>query len=265
MKELKTDRTIKGYIPPLSEQEYNDLEADIIENGCEQPLDIWAGNDIILDGHNRYDICMKHDIDFYIKERVFATRTDALIWMLRRQMGRRNLTDAKRIEMALKRKELQNASPCFSVTRDERKEMAKDLKVSESNITKVKVVLDEGTAKQKKAMTDGDESISKTYKEVRHIEPKKEYQNGGVVQDTSTASPREHADVGAIPTPTTSIPDGFQACHYCKGTGIEKKVVKSESKFVTKPGSIRCQECGREHWTNLEGLKECKGCGAGLN
>ena len=53
-------------------------------------------NGIIVDGHNRYEICSKHGIEFKTIERKFDSRDHVILWMLENQLGKRNLTDNKR-------------------------------------------------------------------------------------------------------------------------------------------------------------------------
>lgn len=82
----------KSLIRPLSAEEYEQLEKNIFDEGCRDPLVIW--NDTILDGHNRYEICKKHDIPFKtISAPVYIrTKEDAEDWIDKNQLGRRNLT-----------------------------------------------------------------------------------------------------------------------------------------------------------------------------
>lgn len=53
--QLKIDPEFQSLIPPLSPDEYKQLEANIIEDGCMDPLVYWNGT--LIDGHNRYRIC----------------------------------------------------------------------------------------------------------------------------------------------------------------------------------------------------------------
>lgn len=57
---LKIDKEFKTLIPPLSPTEYEQLEANIIADGCREPIVIWNG--YIIDGHNRYEICKKNQV-----------------------------------------------------------------------------------------------------------------------------------------------------------------------------------------------------------
>ena len=97
--ELTVDPEFRDLIPPLNEEELKLLEASIVADGCESPLIVWNG--VIVDGHNRYAICRKHEIPFAIQEKNFSSRDDAMLWMLRNQLGRRNLNDYQRGEMVL--------------------------------------------------------------------------------------------------------------------------------------------------------------------
>ena len=97
--DLTVDPEFRDLIPPLNEEELKLLEASIVADGCESPLIVWNG--VIVDGHNRYAICRKHKIPFAIQEKNFSSRDDAMLWMLRNQLGRRNLNDYQRGEMVL--------------------------------------------------------------------------------------------------------------------------------------------------------------------
>ena len=96
----KIDTEFKSLIPSLTTEEYEQLEQNILENRkCYDAIILW--NSIIVDGHNRYEICIKHGIEFMIKDLHLPSREAAKIWILENQLGRRNLTDAMRIEIAL--------------------------------------------------------------------------------------------------------------------------------------------------------------------
>ena len=98
--ELTVDPEFRDLIPPLNEEELKLLEESLVADGCESPLIVWNG--VIVDGHNRYAICRKHGIPFSIQEKNFSNRDDAMLWMLRNQLGRRNLNSYQRVELVLK-------------------------------------------------------------------------------------------------------------------------------------------------------------------
>lgn len=98
--DLTVDPEFRDLIPPLNEEEQKLLEESLVADGCESPLIVWNG--VIVDGHNRYAICRKHEIPFAIQEKDFSSRDEAMLWMLRNQLGRRNLNNYQRVELVLK-------------------------------------------------------------------------------------------------------------------------------------------------------------------
>ena len=100
MPEIKIDEELSGLIPPLTEDEYSRLEQSILDEGCRDAIILWEN--IIVDGHNRYRICQKHNISFRTLQKEFATKDDVKLWMLQNQLSRRNLSDLARVEMVRK-------------------------------------------------------------------------------------------------------------------------------------------------------------------
>ena len=100
---MKINPKFQALIPPLSPEEFSQLEANIIADGCRDPLVTWDGT--LIDGHNRYAICQKHGIEFDTKAIAFEDEALVRIWMRNNQRGRRNLTDAWKIELELGNKE----------------------------------------------------------------------------------------------------------------------------------------------------------------
>ena len=95
---LKIDTEFESKIPPLTVEEYRQLEDNIVSEGAIlMPLIIWDGT--IVDGHNRYKIAQAHpEIIFAVYEKDFENRYEALAWICKNQLGRRNLT---RVQMEL--------------------------------------------------------------------------------------------------------------------------------------------------------------------
>lgn len=98
--ELFIDREFADLIPPPSAEEYQQLEQNILADGCRDPLVVWDegknGNLVLLDGHTRYKICRAHEKSFNIKLMKFASRDAARDWMIKNQLGRRNLPAEQR-------------------------------------------------------------------------------------------------------------------------------------------------------------------------
>ncbi len=79
-------------IPPLGASEREQLESNLLASGCRDPLVVWKGHNILLDGHNRYEICTSEGIEFSTVSIDLPDRDAALDWIIRNQLGRRNLT-----------------------------------------------------------------------------------------------------------------------------------------------------------------------------
>jgi len=103
MKKLIVNEELKTLLPPLSAEEFAGLERNILECGCLSPLVIW--NNIIIDGHHRYEICSKYGVSFDCNEVQFTDIGEAKVWAWRHQEHRRNLTPFQRAELALKFKD----------------------------------------------------------------------------------------------------------------------------------------------------------------
>lgn len=98
MIELKIDDELRDLLPPLSIDEKEQLERNLLSNGyIGSPIYTWNG--YIVDGHNRYEICKKHNIEFKFEElfTMEVSKTDVMEWMINTQLGRRNLIPAQRI------------------------------------------------------------------------------------------------------------------------------------------------------------------------
>jgi hypothetical protein len=96
------DDEFSRIIHPLDSEEYRLLSESIIRDGCYDPLVVWREHNILLDGHNRYKVCTDNNIPFATVSLSFKSRIDAKLWILRHQLGRRNLTQAARVEMVMK-------------------------------------------------------------------------------------------------------------------------------------------------------------------
>ena len=92
--DIIVDAEFASMIPPLSAEERQQLEENIVEHGgARDPLVVWAskGTLTLLDGHNRYEICTRLGLPFDVHEMRLGSRDEASDWMDRNQLGRRNL------------------------------------------------------------------------------------------------------------------------------------------------------------------------------
>ena len=96
-------KEMKELLPPLSEEQFSALQADILTNGCYAPV-IVDEEMHIIDGHNRQNICQEHNISYRMLVFSFEDLLEAKQWALDTQKGRRNLTlwDLGQIALKLK-------------------------------------------------------------------------------------------------------------------------------------------------------------------
>jgi len=87
---ITIDEEFKSLLPELDQRTYLTLEENLIQNGCRDAIVLWNG--ILIDGHNRYAICLKHDIPFGTADKEFRSREEVLIWIISIQVFRRNLS-----------------------------------------------------------------------------------------------------------------------------------------------------------------------------
>ncbi|WP_343741987.1 hypothetical protein [Herbaspirillum huttiense] len=96
---------LKQYIDPLTPNEYAALERSLLAEGCRDALVLWG--DVLIDGHNRYEICSKYDLPFKtIQNDSFGSLEDVLLWMIDNQLGRRSVSDFQRGMLALRKRDI---------------------------------------------------------------------------------------------------------------------------------------------------------------
>lgn len=113
---------LQNLIPPLSEEEFDQLKQNILANGCREPMTLWRhdGQSVLIDGHNRYRICTEHNVAFEFIFYDFDGLDQAKDWMLANQLGRRNLTTLQQSYLRGKRyANEKQAHGGFRVSRDQ--------------------------------------------------------------------------------------------------------------------------------------------------
>ena len=103
---LKIDPEFQNQIPPLTDDEYKQLEENILKEGkLLSPLIVWGNT--LVDGHNRYAILQKHpEIYFSTMPLRFENREEAIAWICRNQLGRRNLSPEQKRYLLWKQNEI---------------------------------------------------------------------------------------------------------------------------------------------------------------
>jgi ParB-like chromosome segregation protein Spo0J len=79
-------KELEVLIPPLTSEEFKQLERNILEEGIRDPLVTWNG--ILVDGHNRYRIAQEHDMNYVTVEKEFTDMNAVKEWMINNQFGR---------------------------------------------------------------------------------------------------------------------------------------------------------------------------------
>lgn len=98
---MRIDPEFKKLIPPLVPDEKDRLRANLKRDGCRDALVVWEEEGILLDGHNRLEICEEEGIEYRTATISLPDRTAAEIWILENQVGRRNLSKSQFAVLAL--------------------------------------------------------------------------------------------------------------------------------------------------------------------
>jgi len=180
MKTFKINNEFKVLIDALDITEYSYLESNILENGIRDPLVIWNGT--IIDGHNRYEIAQKHNLDFQTVEYQFKDEEEVKIWIIKNQFGKRNLTTAKKIELALllepliqakakenqgTRNDIQQKSAESLKPTETRQEIAKLAGVSHDTVNKYKKLKVEAPPELMEKVKKGEVKINTAYQQIQ--------------------------------------------------------------------------------------------------
>lgn len=163
---LTIDPEFKDLIPPLDQGERDDLKKSIEKEGCRDKLVVCEleGKHILLDGHNRYEICKELGIPFQSTTIKVPNRTEAKIWIIKNQRARRNLNESQRSMLAVKLEALygeeakqrkgirtdlgQNLD--LSVAGRSAEKAARDMGVSHQTVSFAKKVVKEGIPELKR-------------------------------------------------------------------------------------------------------------------
>lgn len=182
------NKELRDLIPPLSEEEFEQLEKNVVAEGIRDPLVVWKqpnGNDMLIDGHNRFFISAHHaGIPFKTVSMDFANMDEAKRWIILNQFGRRNLSAYDRSVLALKLKPIiaekakenqanhteqgyqKSDKPVTTA-----KELAKVAGVSHDTIHKVETIQNSGDKELIRQVRGGETTINRAYQAVKGIDP----------------------------------------------------------------------------------------------
>jgi protein gp37/ParB-like chromosome segregation protein Spo0J len=257
MQKLTIDSEFQNLIPKLTTEEYTELENSILIHGCLDTIKVW--NDIIVDGHNRYELCQKHSIEFDTKAMEFDSKDNAKIWIINNQLGRRNLPVFVKIELKLKSDEIQGlldkAKKNQSLVGGDRKsedykslfqtsekvidpinatkEIARATDTSIDTVAKAKKIIEQSSPEIIQSIRDGDLTINKAYTEIK--EQEKELKQ-------SESKPTFNATNDSIDwakwswNPQTGC---LHDCEYCYARDIANRFYKEKFEPTFRPERLR--------------------------
>lgn len=182
---FKINEDFKNVMPPINELEYRQLETSIIDNGFLNSCPIVTWEEFIVDGHNRYEICKKHNIKFshiVLDTNVYKTNSDVIKYIIDTHLNRRNLTSAQKISIVYKYKDIIEYKAKMNMkiggkgdqiegSINTRKELAKMAGVGESTLRNFEVVIKSGNKSLIQQMMSGEESIYGVYKKINTRKP----------------------------------------------------------------------------------------------
>ena len=182
--DIVVDPEFEALIPPLTEEEYEQLKENILRDEIvRDPICVWGDWKThiyyVIDGHHRWKIVQENpNVRFSIEEENFEDREQAQQWMINNQLGRRNLTPFQRTELALKLKPLLTkqakermlsgkADPTQKSAGGEvRQQIADAANVSRDTVSKVEKILYKAPEETKKDLREGKVSINKAYQSI---------------------------------------------------------------------------------------------------
>lgn len=188
---IQIKEEFKKLIPALTAEEYGQLEANCLTEGIREKIITWNG--FIIDGHNRFEIATKRNLEYQTESKRFENENDVKEWMINNQFGRRNLSNYQRSVLALELESVFSArakenlkvsgenfgkglptlaEPIEIKSINTRKEIAKVANVSHGTLDKVKVIKAKATEQVKAQLSTGEVSINQAYQEIKKEEKK---------------------------------------------------------------------------------------------
>ncbi len=235
------DPEFASLMPRLSAEEKSILAEKINDEGMREPIITWRN--IIIDGHNRYEICMAESLPFECKEMKFAGRSEVLRWMYRNQKGRRNMSEsqtamiAAKIETADKgsNQHVPRGAPSTQAS------VAKEFNISKNTLIRAKKVVALGSDELKEAVTDGHVTVNSAAMVAKLPKPEqiKLVRKGSSAVAAAAKFVSEKKPIPSFELPDATPFDEAQNClkrvmgaiHHLCGDGNEKKPSES-GKFI---------------------------------
>ena len=177
---IEIKKEFKDLIPPLTKEEFKQLEDNCMSEGIREKILTWNG--FIIDGHNRYEIATNWDLDFETESKHFDNEQAVKEWMILNQFGRRNLSNYQRSVLALELEEvfsnkakerMLSGNPVLKSEQGRTIEkIGKVASVGKDTIAKVKKIQAQASEEVKAKLSTGEVSINSAYQEIKKEEKK---------------------------------------------------------------------------------------------
>ncbi len=175
---ITINEELRSFIDPLTANEHAALERSLLAEGCRDALVLWG--DVLIDGHNRYDICTRHGIEFRtVQNTNFNSIDDVMLWVIDNHLARRSVSDYQRGVLALRKKDIVTARVAQRAAEPEaqaapeaekkipesppwntREEVAKAARVSSNTISQIERIQKAATPQLVEAVRSGTISIN---------------------------------------------------------------------------------------------------------
>lgn len=126
---LEIKKEFKELIPALTAEEFKQLEDNCLAEGIREKIITWNG--YIIDGHNRYEIAQRWNLDYETESKSFKDEYEVREWMLNNQLGRRNVTKEQKAYLIGKRYENEKKKAVGRADRNFGEENISPLKTAE--------------------------------------------------------------------------------------------------------------------------------------
>ena len=184
---MKIKEEFKQLIPPLTTEEFKQLEDNCLSEGIREKILTWNG--FIIDGHNRFEIATRWNLEYETESKYFKNEDDVILWMIDNQNGRRNLNDGwkyklqqrkkaillKRAKEAMERIPISALSTIDKPKHNTQKEIAKSLNWSTGKVAMADIVFSKATPEVEEKVLNNEITINQAYKEIKKEEKKAEY------------------------------------------------------------------------------------------
>lgn len=179
------DPEFAAVLRPLDSDEFAALEASIVAEGCRDPLVVWAGRGVLLDGHHRLAICERHGLPYETREIDLPDRDAAICWIILNQEGRRNEKPFEKAERAMvleahlpgkqgARTDLTSVPYGTEVTDPPSVAAPKALGISRRTYERAKVVATHADEETKAKLKAGETTVNAEYRRIKQQQGKEE-------------------------------------------------------------------------------------------